>query len=733
MGGMDISSLNLTITCYTETEQDGIVRSELIPVQGNIEHEITVNATATNDNVCSVYARICHLLGCSGMGLLAWNVGFNSQTNADIVGFHRPTHINLAVSSIPEPAKASPLTTDLRWYHVISQFTLDTMPKDAIPFETSSTNENVEIVQGNTNISYGSNVSMVTLSVFGAGDIPYKLERRHCYNSICGDWQDILLLSAMHTPGNPGGLDTDTSPTVRVGGVGGTIRVSWTKPQYWGYQSISRGRGYRVNVYLLTSDRLTSDRLTSKSDNDEMTVSNSTNSTSDDSETSDGSSFSVKYSCPSSHCRYINSVDSFDYETTDARKLNPKTSLDVEDLLASETYAFSVRSLNGFTAGEETTISFASPISPIAMVPTVPDPPIVLRVRPEDAILRFKLPKFRGALIDSCTILIAHVAECGAYATRFDLYTSLYQKFDSASLSLSSGSEQLNEMIRLSPSNNVDEKTTDGVTNADHKEREYVFELTKLKDKQKHAVKILCTNSVGDGLPSTMGICDAQNMDAASSSTCSTAANNLNTDTALNTIDSLVFRTPEVNKFRDTSVSTGNDTFCVQDLTVTCHSITQGIKSTPFEDLQLTVSPGIYGTRQTSEIFPIVFQYKYTSIYSADPSNPNQTVIDCGGLVCFDFTVVEGKQGQGFFPPKRIQGFKIINGNAGIDGGGAIYAPTVIPEIIVIEDCIFSGHRAIIGNAIGGALYFFRAGNLHISRTMFFKQHSRHGRWCHTS
>ena len=56
-GGMDISSLNLTITCYTDAEQDGIVRSELIPVQGNIEHEITVNATANNDNVCSVWVQ----------------------------------------------------------------------------------------------------------------------------------------------------------------------------------------------------------------------------------------------------------------------------------------------------------------------------------------------------------------------------------------------------------------------------------------------------------------------------------------------------------------------------------------------------------------------------------------------------------------------------------------------------------------------------------------------------
>ena len=270
----------------------------------------------------------------------------------------------MVISSQPEPQKdINPKTTELRWTHAITKETYQT---------TSEIEEGATKITGlfATTYAWGSTPQAASaLSVFLAGSLQHQIERRHCYDSLCGDWVDVLTVLPVPIPGVPvcstpmGCLQTTALP------IGGSVRVEWRPPPYWGEKAIQRGQSYDVTVFYCDPSTST------------ITVCNPT-----------------KYS------------PSLSYQTTDII-------FDVPDLLAASKYTFQINALNGDQPGGLTVHSPA--ISPIKNKPSKPVVPRVLVTNPESITMEIELPSFNGAPVYDCWFAFAVVGTCGVASAEF--------------------------------------------------------------------------------------------------------------------------------------------------------------------------------------------------------------------------------------------------------------------------------------------------------------------------
>ena len=372
-GGADHDSYMFVATCFPDgqasvTSSTTNVLGDMTLIEESGLYTILVSSPITTDNTCKVDAHACSVVGCSTEMATSWNIGLNSVTTATLVDLKPPSNITLQFLSNSEPRKdINPITTELRWVHYVNEDTFAT---------TTDVVSGTSFIRGNfpTAFTWSSTYGYaIVLDVFMAGSLLHQIERRHCYNTLCGDWLEILVVEPRPIPGIPtcpeqislvtgfGCLSTIANP------VGGEVHVEWLPPDFWGENSIQNGRAYSVTV-----------------------------------STCDPSS--------ATECIFQEFSPSITYQTTDVY-------YDVPNLLASKRYQFRVNALNGNSHGGYTELSEI--ISPKVNKPSEPLVPILKVANPEAVTLDFQIPRMHGAAVFDCDMAFGIVGACGVAAAEF--------------------------------------------------------------------------------------------------------------------------------------------------------------------------------------------------------------------------------------------------------------------------------------------------------------------------
>ena len=372
-GGANHNSYRFVATCYPDGQP--LVTSSITKILGDLSFEsglysTTVPSPITTDNTCKVEAHSCSIVGCSTEIATSWNIGLNSITSATLINVIPPGNITLKFFSLPEAQKdINPITTELRWVHHVNKDTFSTTEEIA---------EDTKLITGNflSAFDWKSTFSdAIVLNVFLAGSLLHQIERRHCYNDLCGDWLEILDVLPKPLPGVPQCLEPISLVTgfgcvkTLANPVGGEIRVEWDPPEFWGENSLQRGRAYLVTVSACASSSLLQE------------------------------------------CILKEFIPKVTYQTTNVY-------YNVPNLLASKRYQFRVQALNGNNPGAYTKLSEA--ISPQMNKPAAPEIPILKVANPEAVTLDFQLPRMHGAAVYDCDMAFGIVGACGVAAAEFD-------------------------------------------------------------------------------------------------------------------------------------------------------------------------------------------------------------------------------------------------------------------------------------------------------------------------
>jgi hypothetical protein len=247
-GGADHASYKFVATCFpagasvvNSTETQTVASMNVL---GNNLYSTTVQSPTANSHTCKVDAYACSIVGCGTECSTSWNIGLNSATQASLVQIVAPANITVQFQSAPEPNKAiNPKTTEIRWIHYVNDETFDTTDEVAADQTMITGNYPTPYVWSQTA------QNAMCLTVFLAGGLIQEIERRHCYDDLCGTWESILTVLPVPMPGIPvcaqllasgNCLKTTTVPA------GGSVRVQWLPPPFWGMNSIQRGRAYQL-------------------------------------------------------------------------------------------------------------------------------------------------------------------------------------------------------------------------------------------------------------------------------------------------------------------------------------------------------------------------------------------------------------------------------------------------------------------------------------------------------
>ena len=380
-GSAELNAFELTISCYV-TSSDIRTATEMILVSamsssGNNDGILTtIMATpVTTSYTCRLVAKSCTSVGCSVDAADNWNIGVDAYT---VATFHNQSRVGLfgsfafSIVSQPEQGKADPVTTDLRWQHVINDNTYETISIENLPDEVKTDGITPYLGGQLLGITFVANEAQVFQfnNVPRMGDLIYAVERRHCILqpvASCSEWENILTIEGLTTPGTP------TIPVITSPATGGVLFASWSPPVFFGYRSIIRGRSYVVRLFEYYPD-------------------------------------GTVYTIPRK-VWYTN-----------------QTSISSSfDLFRFNKYSFTVTASNGDETGN--TSLHSVPLSPLANIPAKPAVPSVTEIKNRDVKVLFRVPSQHGVALLGCTIYIAELSTCGIDAAKFKDQRLFYYGF----------------------------------------------------------------------------------------------------------------------------------------------------------------------------------------------------------------------------------------------------------------------------------------------------------------
>ena len=380
-GSAELNGFELTISCYV-TSSDIRTATEMILVSAmssssNNDGILTTSMATpvTTSYTCRLVAKSCTSVGCSVDAADNWNIGVDAYT---VATFHNQSRVGLfgsfafSIVSQPEQGKADPVTTDLRWQHVINDNTYETISIGNLPDEVK-TDEITPYLGGQLlGITFVANEAQVFQfnNVPRMGDLIYAVDRRHCILqpvASCSEWENILTIEGLTTPGTP------TIPVITSPASGGVLFASWSPPVFFGYRSIIRSRSYVVRLFEYYPD-------------------------------------GTVYTIPRK-VWYTN-----------------QTSISSSfDLFRFNKYSFTVTASNGDETGN--TSLHSVPLSPLANIPAKPAVPSVTEIKNRDVKVLFRVPSQHGVALLGCTIYIAELDNCGIDAAKFKDQRLFYYGF----------------------------------------------------------------------------------------------------------------------------------------------------------------------------------------------------------------------------------------------------------------------------------------------------------------
>ena len=591
-GGANLNGFEFTTECYvSDTEIKTKTQKILLVDMDDTEEvgdemktaEIATPTDASTANTCRVTAKACTPVGCSELTVDNWNVGVDASTTATLVANSQVRtellgSFSLAMISQPESGKANPVTTDLRWRHVINAVTYETLKESEFPVQKTDEDGSTKYL-GDERLGIAFTSSMETHSfdnIARINDLEYTVARRHCIVqpvASCSEWESILTVIGSTTPGVP------STPTITQPLDGGILVASWDPPEYFGYQSILRGRSYIVHLYGTEQNGVP------KTVPMQVWYTNQT------------------------------SVSS-----------NP-------DLFHFQKFSFTVTALNGDVPG--TTSAHSISTSPLTNVPGVSAiAPLVSEIQNRDVQVTFTLPAQHGIKLTKCALYFATLDSCGIDAAKFQ-DRRLYHYGLIASTNRLGFNAQAPNSLEITPPTDYSSYTVfvDGLVDA----TEYAVKIACLNN----CLNNICDDRLGEGLMSvpslpfrTPAILTGRNIsivygnDEACTTTLSLTCRSL-THAVSETIfartsyylDDGVYKQgslPPPLRF-DAPVEIEMDTGMDQ---ITSNNSSNTSK----------LPAKFYG-----ENFPISFKFKGSQIISMS-DDPTKTTLDCGKRRCFDLS-----------------------------------------------------------------------------------------------